>query len=75
MLGYNYNLAAATTAAGDGLSPALRSYDFHTTLANGYCYGRFDLGAVHPDKPYLNRPILQIGKYQGDMPFGNTTGR
>jgi len=62
-------LTAATTAALTGLSAALRSYDFHTTLADGYCYGRFDLHTANADKLYLNRPILQIGKYQGDVPF------
>lgn len=61
-------LTAAVSSAVVGTGPSLRSFDFHTTLANGYCYGRFDLGAVS-QVAYLNKPILQVGKYQGDFPF------
>ena len=60
---------AATFAATAGLGAVLRAYDFHTTLDNGYCYGRFDLVTLSDDVLYLNQPILQIGKYHGDLPF------
>lgn len=63
-----YPLATAVASAVQGTGAALRSYDFHTTVANGYCYGRFDLGEVS-NVAYLNKPILQIGKYSGDFPF------
>ncbi|MDM7925589.1 MAG: VIT domain-containing protein [bacterium] len=44
------------------------SFDLHTSLAGGFCYGRFsaDLDA---SSVYLNRPILQVGKYNGVFPF------
>jgi Ca-activated chloride channel family protein len=61
-------LAAATTAAVASTGPALRSYDLHTTLENGYCYGRFELNTT-PDAAFLNKPILQIGKFNGSLPF------
>jgi hypothetical protein len=64
-----YGLAAATATAVTGLGTALRSYDFHTTMDEGFCYGRFDLGTVYPDKLHLNKPVLQVGRYQGDLPF------
>ncbi len=61
-------MTAAVTAAVANTGAALRSYDFHTTLDNGFCYGRFDLNPA-TDAIYLNKPILQVGKYQGDLPF------
>jgi len=63
------SLAVAATAATTGLGAALHAYDFHTTLTNGFCYGRFDLATSGDDVLYLNQPILQIGKYHGDLPF------
>ncbi|MFN0013674.1 MAG: VIT domain-containing protein [Saprospiraceae bacterium] len=63
------SLESATYSAVIGISATLQSYDVHTELANGYCYGRFDINTLNPDKLNLNRPILQIGKYQGDIPF------
>lgn len=64
-----YGLATATASAVSGLGTALRSYDFHTTMAGGFCYGRFDLGTVYPDKLNLSKPVLQVGRYQGNLPF------
>jgi Ca-activated chloride channel family protein len=64
----NSNLSKAVASAIGNLGASLRFYDFHTTLENGYCYGRFDLGAV-TEVATLNRPILQVGKFQGTFPF------
>jgi hypothetical protein len=44
------------------------SFDFYTTLENGYCFGRYNLGAAG-STVYLNRPILQLGKFNGSFPF------
>ncbi len=46
----------------------LLAADVHTTLANGYCYGRFTLNQSD-EALYLNRPILQVGRYQGQFPL------
>lgn len=45
----------------------IKSFDLHTTLENGYCYGRFDFQTNQTI--YLNKPLLQIGKYNGSFPF------
>lgn len=50
------------------LSGFLSSFDFHTTLQNGFCYGRFNLGPEN-QTTYLDRPILQVGRYVGSFPF------
>jgi Ca-activated chloride channel family protein len=44
------------------------SFDLHMGLQNGPCYGRYNLGNTQ-EGIYLERPFLQIGKYQGDLPF------
>lgn len=62
------NISTVTRNATAGLGPALRSYDFHTTLENGYCYGRFEPGN-EAEAISLYKPILQVGKFQGDLPF------
>ena len=64
----NSTLPAAFTSLMETLDGAIQSFDFHTTLGNGYCYGRFYVGGEQ-ETAYLSRPILQIGKYQGDFPF------
>jgi hypothetical protein len=40
----------------------------HTTLANGFCFGRFTSG-VSGQSLYLDRPVTQIGRFNGDFPF------
>ncbi len=42
--------------------------DVHTTLEEGFCYGRYDLQASRTFNG-INQPILQVGKYQGTFPF------
>ncbi len=44
------------------------SFDLHTTLANGFCYERFDLNHS-ASVTNLNQPIYQIGRYEGALPF------
>ncbi len=68
----------ATTRSGKSISEIIlevsqslggfmTSFDLHTTLGNGFCYGRFDF---HTNQTiYINRPILQVGKYNGSFPF------
>ncbi len=44
------------------------SFDLHTSLAGGFCYGRYSTN-LDVSSVYLNRPILQVGKYNGVFPF------
>jgi hypothetical protein len=46
----------------------IESYDIHTRLEDGFCFGRYDL-AKSEQVIYLDKPILQIGSYNGSFPF------
>jgi Ca-activated chloride channel family protein len=46
----------------------MSSFDLYTRLENGSCYGRYNLDEQRRTA-YLNKPILQIGKYRGSFPF------
>ncbi len=50
------------------LGGILTSFDLHTTLEDGFCYGRYNINS-NELATYLRRPILQVGKYHGKMPF------
>jgi hypothetical protein len=54
------------------LTGFIDSFDFYTTLQNGFCFGRFNIGSTG-STVYLNRPILQVGKYNGNFPFVTQT--
>jgi Ca-activated chloride channel family protein len=56
------------TTIAQTLTGFIDSFDFYTTLVNGFCFGRYDLGTTGTTI-YLNRPILQIGKFNGSFPF------
>lgn len=63
------SLRALLTAATQSLSGFIDAFDLHTTLGSGFCYGRFALGGGANQAVYLDRPILQVGKFAGDFPF------
>jgi len=50
------------------LSGFISSFDLHTRLQTGFCYARYTL-EENKKSVYLDRPILQIGKYNGTFPF------
>jgi Ca-activated chloride channel family protein len=50
------------------LSGFIESFDLYTTLQGGFCFGRFNLNPIGT-AIFLDRPILQAGKYNGDFPF------
>ncbi|MGH7492809.1 MAG: VIT domain-containing protein [bacterium] len=56
------------TKAFQSLGGTAASFDLHTTLANGFCFGRFTSG-VSGQSLYLDRPVTQIGKFNGAFPF------
>ncbi|HLF14681.1 MAG TPA: VIT domain-containing protein [Bacteroidota bacterium] len=46
----------------------ISSFDLHTRVQNGFCHSRINLGG--PVGPvYLDRPILQAGRYYGNFPM------
>jgi hypothetical protein len=64
--GYTFNQLILNTF--NSLSGFIGSFDLHTRLQNGPCYSRYNLGSQE-HTVYLDRPILQIGKFQGDLPL------
>lgn len=56
------------TAIAQTLNGFIDSFDLYTTLENGFCFGRYNLGTTG-SAIYLNRPILQLGKFNGGFPF------
>lgn len=46
----------------------LKSFDLYTTVNNGFCFSRYDINGNN-GTVFLNKPIMQIGKFRGDMPF------
>jgi len=49
------------------LDGKIADFDLYTSVNNGFCYGRFDI--TDNTVAYLNRPVMQIGKYVGSIPF------
>ena len=43
------------------------NFQTYTTLTTGYCHSRFDIGST--GVAYINKPILQVGKFAGQTPF------
>ncbi len=58
------NLEELVQSAGGFIS----SFDLYTTLEQGFCFSRFNAGLIG-STAYLNRPILQVGRYNGNFPF------
>ena len=63
-----YSFQSILTNAFQSLGGFLSSFDLHTSLDDGFCYGRFNLNE-YSETVYLDRPVLQIGKYKGSFPF------
>ena len=62
------NFQELISTALNSLNGFISSFDLHTRLASGYCYSRYNLGS-QSNLVYLEKPILQIGKYKGSFPF------
>ena len=60
----NQNLEELVQSAGGFIS----SFDLYTTLEQGFCFSRYNAGLIG-STAYLNRPILQAGRYNGNFPF------
>jgi hypothetical protein len=58
------NLDELVQSAGGFIS----SFDLYTTLEQGFCFSRYNMGLIG-STAFLNRPILQVGRYNGNFPF------
>jgi hypothetical protein len=50
-----------------GLTPYFENFETYTTLTNGFCHSRFNIGSG--GTAFYNKPILQVGKFNGQTPF------
>ena len=66
-LEYNNSISSILTSLVQSLSGLITSFDLHTSLENGFCFGRFNTNLN--ESIYLNTPILQIGKFIGSFPL------
>jgi Ca-activated chloride channel family protein len=62
------SLSGIMTSAFQSLSGFINSFDLYTKLQDGFCYGRYSLN-MNANSVYLNKPILQVGKFVGEIPF------
>jgi Ca-activated chloride channel family protein len=50
------------------LNGYISSFDLHTKMNDGFCYARYELNQ-NISSVFFNKPILQVGKYNGNFPF------
>ena len=67
-LGYSENTSSFLSPIFKSLTGFVSSFDMITNIETGFCYSRFNLGN-NTGTIYLDQPIVQIGKFMGDMPF------
>ncbi|HJX71683.1 MAG TPA: T9SS type A sorting domain-containing protein, partial [Bacteroidales bacterium] len=65
---WNSTVPAVLSQAFTDMGGILTSFDLHTTLEDGFCFGRYNINSSDL-ATYLRRPILQVGKYHGKLPF------
>ncbi len=59
------NIVSQAVQSTDGL---ISNFDLYTSTENGFCFGRYNISNSN-EEIYLNKPILQIGKYYGEFPL------
>ena len=64
----NYSFSQIFPEAIQSLAGYITSFDLHTKLSDGFCYGRYNLDP-NTNSIYFNKPILQVGKFRGNFPF------
>jgi len=62
------SLSASLKESAAALSNIQGILDVHTTLEEGFCYGRYDIKKSNSFAA-VNRPIIQVGKFEGDFPY------
>lgn len=55
-------------SAFEAIGGFISSFDLHTKAQGGFCYSRINLGGAGTPV-YIDRPILQVGRYYGDLPL------
>jgi Ca-activated chloride channel family protein len=64
----NHSFSQIFPEAIQSLDGYISSFDLHTKLNDGFCYGRYNLDP-NVNAVYFNKPILQVGKFSGNFPF------
>ncbi|MBK6834012.1 MAG: hypothetical protein IPG89_06960 [Bacteroidetes bacterium] len=64
----NYTVSDVINLNFDELSGIISAFNLYTSMTGGYCHSRYNLNA-QSNTAYLNKPILQTGKYIGTFPF------
>ncbi len=62
------NISEAIDESFKSISGTINSFDLHTSLAAGFCYGRYNING-ESNVAYINTPIMQVGKFKGEFPF------
>jgi hypothetical protein len=65
---WNNTVPGVLSQAFTDMGGILTSFDLHTTLEDGFCFARYNINSSEL-ATYLRRPILQVGKYHGKLPF------
>lgn len=65
---YNATFSFQLNELFGSLGTNLTTFDLHTTLESGFCHSRFNINSSN-QIINLNTPIIQIGKYDGSLPF------
>jgi hypothetical protein len=60
---------SALTTSLQSLNGNIATFDLYTTLMNGFCYARFTPGLASVQSVSLDKPIVQIGKFNGNFPL------
>jgi Ca-activated chloride channel family protein len=64
----SYPFSDILTSCFQSLGGFISSFDLHTKLNSGFCFGRYNLNQ-NSGSVYLNKPFMQIGKFMGTFPF------
>ena len=59
---------AATDAHGKLIDGSISTFDLHTSVSNGFCYGRMNLDKK-TSLVQIHKPVMQVGKFYGEFPF------
>lgn len=47
---------------------SINSFDLHTSMANGFCHGRYGIQG-EGNFVYIDNAMMQVGKFNGEFPF------
>ncbi len=64
---YSYEVSPYFAQFFKSTTPYFENFDTYTTITTGFCHSRFNIGGA--GTAFVNKPILQVGKYTGQTPF------